>query len=192
MFENFRADIRQARKVHMLRPDWFSQNVKVHLQATTLPVTAYRFEAWTRTIRAPVVRHVAFFFAILFRRWMRNRSGVHIAPEAEIGPGFAIHTPWGIFVGAVKIGKNCIVQSGVLIHYEVREVGDNVYFGPGAKAIGDVRIGNNVTIVANSLVVTDIPDNCTAIGVPATYRFTRVVLPKAYYGREGKVASVGE
>jgi serine O-acetyltransferase len=192
MFENFRADIRQARKVHMLRSDWFSQNLRVHLQATTLPVTAYRLEAWTRTIPVPIVRHIALFFAILFRRWMRSRSGVFIAPQARIGPGFAIHTPWCIFVGAVKIGKNCIVQTGVLIHYEVREVGDNVYFGPGAKAIGDVRIGNSVTIVANSLVVTDIPDNCTAVGVPATYHFTRVELPKVCYGREGKVASAGE
>ena len=56
---------------------------------------------------------------------------------------------------------------GVLITGGAKGVGDNVYFGPGAKVIGDTRIGNNVVVAANSLVITDVPDNCTVIGVPA-------------------------
>jgi len=51
-------------------------------------------------------------------------------------------------------------------------VGDNVYFGAGCKIVGDVKIGNNVVIVANSVVLTDIPDNTTIMGVPA-----RIKLP---------------
>jgi serine O-acetyltransferase len=46
-------------------------------------------------------------------------------------------------------------------------VGDNVYFGPGAKVIGDTKVGNNVVVAANSLVITDVADNTTVIGVPA-------------------------
>lgn len=183
MFENYRADIRQARKVHLLDLDWFSQNIKVHLQLETLPVTCYRFETWARKLRVPVVRHVIVGFALVMRRWIRNKAGVNILPGADLGPGFAIHTLWGIFVGAVKIGKNCIVQTGVLIHSEVKEVGDDVYFGPGSKAIGRVKIGNNVTIVANSLVVSDIPDNCTVMGVPAMLPLPRAHLPKAVLGK---------
>jgi len=48
-----------------------------------------------------------------------------------------------------------------------------VYFGPGAKVIGHARIGNNVVVVANSLVMTDVPDNTTVIGVPARIRLPR-------------------
>jgi len=51
-------------------------------------------------------------------------------------------------------------------------VGDNVYFGAGCKIVGDAKIGNNVVIVANSVVITDVPDNTTIMGVPA-----RIKLP---------------
>jgi serine O-acetyltransferase len=58
-----------------------------------------------------------------------------------------------------------------------------VYFGPGAKLLADTKVGNNVVIVANSLVLTDVPDNTTIVGVPARIklrggrpqRFKRVV-----------------
>lgn len=46
-------------------------------------------------------------------------------------------------------------------------IGDNVAFGPGAKAFGKIIIGNNVFIAANSVVVKDVPDNCICGGVPA-------------------------
>lgn len=46
-------------------------------------------------------------------------------------------------------------------------IGDNVIIGTGARILGNVRIGNNVKIGANSVVLTDIPDNCLAVGVPA-------------------------
>jgi serine O-acetyltransferase len=58
----------------------------------------------------------------------------------------------------------------VLIAGGARGIGDNVYFGPGAKVIADTRIGNNVVIVANSLVLSDVRDNTTIAGVPARIR----------------------
>jgi len=72
----------------------------------------------------------------------------------------------------VKIGANCTFSSGVLIGSGCRSVGDNVYFGAGCKIVGDAKIGNNVVIVANSVVLTDVPDNTTIMGVPA-----RIKLP---------------
>jgi len=46
-------------------------------------------------------------------------------------------------------------------------IGDNVLIGAGVKILGGVNIGNNVKIGANAVVVKDIPDNCTAVGIPA-------------------------
>ena len=49
-------------------------------------------------------------------------------------------------------------------------IGDNVMIGCGAKLLGNITIGNNVKIGANSVVLTDLPDNCTAVGIPAVIK----------------------
>lgn len=46
-------------------------------------------------------------------------------------------------------------------------IGDNVYIGTGAKILGNIQVGNNVKIGANAVVITDIPSNSTAVGMPA-------------------------
>ena len=76
----------------------------------------------------------------------------------------------------------CVIQTGVAITQGPRSIGDNVYFGPGSKVIARPTIGNNVLVVANSVVMTDVPDNTTVIGVPA-----RIHLPRGLsfqFGRQ--------
>ena len=70
------------------------------------------------------------------------------------------------------VGKNCMIGQGVTIGgksgwYEVPVIGDNVIINAGAKVIGPVRIGDNVEIGANSVVVKDVPSNCVVAGIPA-------------------------
>ena len=93
-----------------------------------------------------------------------------------IGPGLRIyHAGDFIHVGPnVRIGKNCTLMPGVVFgNKHEREtdgiviVGDNCYFGLGAKIFGSVRIGNNVTVGANAVVTHDIPDNAVVGGIPA-------------------------
>jgi serine O-acetyltransferase len=72
------------------------------------------------------------------------------------------------------------VGTGVLIAGGSKGIGDNVYFGPGAKLIGNARIGNNVVVGANSVVLTDVPDDTTVIGVPARIRLPGGK-PKRFY-----------
>lgn len=68
------------------------------------------------------------------------------------------------------IGNNCNVSQFLSIGTNKRTpatIGDNVYIGPNVCIVEDVKIGNNVTIGAGAVVVKDIPDNATAVGVPA-------------------------
>lgn len=93
-----------------------------------------------------------------------------------VGPGFRIYHK-GDFVhvkSTCRIGKNCTLLPGVVFgnKYEKEDygevfVGDNCYFGLGVKILGSVRIGNNVTVGANSVVTHDIPDNAIVGGIPA-------------------------
>ena len=78
----------------------------------------------------------------------------------------------GVLLNAKKIGNYCGFNSGVLIGnkggQENRpEIGDNVSFGPGAKAIGGITIGSNSFVAANAVVVKDVPANSIVGGVPA-------------------------
>lgn len=171
MFENLRGDIAAVRKTNTERGWWkqfgITQTVRALLNMGMSCVVAYRFGHWVEGVRIPVVKQILWLMAAFFRRWVGLWTAVFISPKADIGPGFVIHTVYGINIGTVKIGRNCTVSSGVLISCGTRSVGDNVYFGAGAKVIGDTKIGNNVVIMPNSLILTDVPDNTTIVGVPA-------------------------
>lgn len=73
-------------------------------------------------------------------------------------------------VTAESIGNNVWINQQVTIGYNGASapmIGDNVVIYAGAKIIGGVHIGNNVTVGANAVVTKDIPDNCVVAGVPA-------------------------
>lgn len=73
-------------------------------------------------------------------------------------------------IGAEKIGSNCRVFQQVTIGWNGGKrpvIGDNVIICCGAKVIGGITVGNNVTIGANAVVCKDVPDNCVVGGVPA-------------------------
>jgi serine O-acetyltransferase len=174
MFDNLRADMarfRGDRKRMIAETAWgkfvWLQNVRVLLSNTIWSVISYRFSHWVYKLRVPVVKQILTGVALLFQKWVELWTSCHICREADIGPGLLIHSPYCIGIGATKIGKNLTVGMGVLITSGAKGLGDNVYFGPGAKLIGDTRIGNNVVVAANSLVISDVPDNATVIGVPA-------------------------
>jgi len=174
MFDNLRVDfarVRGDRKRMIQETGWgrnlFLQNVRVLLSLTIWSVISYRFSHWVYTLRVPVVKPILNIIALVFQRWVELWTACHICREAEIGPGLLIHSPYSIGIGPTRVGKNCTVGMGVLITGGSKGVGDNVYFGPGAKVIGDTKVGNNVVVAANSLVITDVADNMTVIGVPA-------------------------
>ena len=171
MLDNVRADLEHARVINGLPPGWFSRCVKTPLQPGAVAVLDYRFGFWARRVKVPVLRQLLILVAMILHKVIEVVTGVEISARAEIGPGLVVHTTHGVFIAETRIGRNCVVQHGVAITHGVRSVGDNVYFGPGAKVIGRAAIGNNVRVVANSVVMTDVADNLTVVGVPARIRW---------------------
>ncbi len=175
MFENLREDINRAMRETRTDPNWkpsLGKRCEVMIRHSTWPVIAYRYSRWARSVRIPVVKQLLQIFGLLFRKWVEVFTSVHIDVRADIGPGFVIHSVYAINLGATKIGSNFTIATGCLISHACRGIGDDVYFGPGAKLVGDAKIGSNVVIAANSLVLTDVRDNMMVMGVPA-----RIKLP---------------
>ena len=78
----------------------------------------------------------------------------------------------GIIINCKSIGNYCSANAGVVVgnnggQDKIAIIGDNVSLTVGSKVIGKVKIGNNVIVAPNSVVVKDIPDNCVVSGVPA-------------------------
>jgi serine O-acetyltransferase len=108
----------------------------------------------------------------------RGRTALYLNCS-EIGPGLFLQHAWSTGVGAKSIGRNCWINQQVTIGHVDRThgpiIGDNVYIHAGAKVLGPIRIGNNVRIGANALVLKDIPDDSVVIGsLPSVIRKPKV------------------
>lgn len=114
-----------------------------------------------------------------FYRYKLNRLGLKYnlsIPLNVCGYGLTIYHlsgGGGCLVNAKKVGNYCHLQTGVLLgnaHHSEDEkpvIGDNVEFGPGAKVLGKVIVGDNCFVTANAVVVKDVPQNAIVGGVPA-------------------------
>jgi serine O-acetyltransferase len=115
---------------------------------------------------------LTMLYWLLFR-FVETAVGISLPKSALIGPGLRIWHFGGIFIHPeVVMGSNCTLRQGVTIgnRHEggpVPVIGDNVDFGAYAQVLGKVRIGNDCKIGALSVVLCDVPDGATAIGVPA-------------------------
>ena len=102
-------------------------------------------------------------------------TGIEIHPGATIGRGLVIDHGSGVVIGeTAEIGDNCTIYQGVTLGGTGKDVGkrhptlgDNVLVGAGAKILGPVKIGNNVKVAAGAVVLTELPEHSTAVGIPA-------------------------
>ncbi len=127
----------------------------------------HRFAHWLYSIKIPfvprLISHVSRFI-----------TGIEIHPGAQIGKGVFIDHGMGVVIGETAIvGDYSLIYQGVTLGGTGKEtgkrhptLGENVVVGGGAKVLGNIQIGNNVRIGAGSVVLRDVPSNCTVVGVP--------------------------
>jgi len=106
--------------------------------------------------------------------------GIEVTPRCKIGPGLLIPHTSGTVIGATEIGSNVTIFQGATLGATYADLGfvscsrpileDDVVIGAGAKVLGNIRIGRNTVVAANSLVTESVPDNAFAIGVPAVVK----------------------
>ena len=119
--------------------------------------------------------HHLFFFARLISQRCVHKTNIEIHPGAQIGRRFFIDHGTGVVIGETAvIGDDCILYQGVTLGGTGKDtgkrhptLGNNVLVGAGAKVLGPLIIGDNSNVAAGSIVLSDIPANCTAVGIPA-------------------------
>lgn len=119
--------------------------------------------------------HNLKFLARYLSQRCRHKTGVEIHPAAEIGKGLVIDHGMGVVIGETTIiGDNCTLYQGVTLGGTGKDtgkrhptLGNNVLVGAGAKVLGPFKVGDNARIAANAVVLSEIPANSTAVGVPA-------------------------
>ena len=102
-------------------------------------------------------------------------TGIEIHPGATIGKGLFIDHGSGVVIGETAVvGDNCTIYQGVTLGGTGKQtgkrhptLGDNVMVGAGAKLLGNFTVGSGSKIAAGAVVLGDVPENATAVGVPA-------------------------
>ena len=127
----------------------------------------YRIAHW-------LLRHHCRFLARAVSQWSKLWTGIEIHPGARIGRRLVIDHGTGIVIGeTAEIGDDCLLYQGVTLGGTGKDVGkrhptlgNNVMVGAGAKVLGPIHVGNNARIAANAVVLREVPDNATVVGVP--------------------------
>jgi serine O-acetyltransferase len=156
-----------------IREDWRTYDRQISRQGLW-SMAVYRFGRWRYTIRWRWLRMPFSFLYKVLKPVSEVLTGIEFPCEAKVGRRFRIEHFGGIVIsGDAVFGDDCVIRNGVTVglkHTGYRGapvLGNRVDIGAGAKILGPIKIGDDVLIGANAVVITDIPSNCIAVGVPA-------------------------
>lgn len=146
-------------------------------------------------VHATIYHRIAHFFYVrrlkflarLVSQWSRMWTGIEIHPGARIGRRLVIDHGMGIVIGeTAEIGDDCLIYHGVTLGGTGKDqgkrhptIGNNVLLSTGSKVLGPFKVGDGARIAANAVVLKEIPENATAVGVPA--RVVRIAGEKANF-----------
>lgn len=165
MFKGLRTDIRAIKE----RDPAARNSIEVLLLYSGLhALIYYRISHWFYT-------HKLFFIARLISQFARFCTGVEIHPGAKIARGVLIDHGAGVVIGeTAEVGEGCTIYQGVTLGGTGKDkgkrhptLGKNVMVGSGAKILGPFTVGDNAKIAAGAVVLEPIPEDATAVGVPA-------------------------
>lgn len=151
-----------------------TRGIALWLDPAVWSIGCYRFGHWVQTGRInPVLRFplkvISFFVTKFFVVFLE----MDIDPQARIGGGLHISHIGGVHInqGAV-MGRNCDLTHRITIGASamgrsgIPVIGDEVYIGTGAVLVGKIKVGSGAKIAANTLVMTNVPEGATVMGVP--------------------------
>jgi serine O-acetyltransferase len=165
LFETYKSDIKAV-----LERDPAARNKAevIFLYSGFKAVRSHRKANW-------FFRHNFKFIARWISQRSRHKTGIEIHPGATIGKGLFIDHGMGVVIGETTIiGDNCTIYQNVTLGGTGKDsgkrhptLGNNVLVGSGAKVLGPFKVGDNARIAAGAVVLSEIPPNSTAVGVPA-------------------------
>lgn len=165
MFKNLKYDIKS-----ILDRDPAARNgIEVLLLYPGLhAVIFYRIAHW-------FFKHNMKFIARFISQTAKFFTGIEIHPGATIGRGLFIDHGTGVVIGeTTEIGDNCTIYQGVTLGGTGKDIGkrhptlgNNVMVGAGAKVLGPFKVGDNSKIAANAVVLSEVEQGSTCVGVPA-------------------------
>lgn len=143
----------------------------IKLLYTYLPLQAmmwFRFGSWCRRNHIPLSGIIQKLIYIVY--------GLEIVIGSDYGGGLYIAHPVGTVIAAWTMGENCSIISNVTIgmrnEWKFPRIGNRVFIGAGARVLGDIQVGNDAIIGANAVIIDNVPDGATIVGIPG--RVTRI------------------
>ena len=162
-------DMRETLQAYMARDPAARNAIEVMLLYPGLKATrSHRKAHWC-------YEHGFMLTARAISQLSRHLTGIEIHPGAKIGKRLVIDHGMGIVIGeTAEVGDDCLIYHGVTLGGTGKDtgkrhptIGNNVLIGAGAKVLGPFTVGDNSRIAANSVVLSEIPPDSTAVGVPA-------------------------
>ena len=141
-------------------------------------------------------KHKLKFLARCISQWSRCWTGIEIHPGAKIGRRLVIDHGMGTVIGeTAEIGDDCLIYHGVTLGGTGKDqgkrhptIGNNVLISTGAKVLGPFKVGDNARIAANAVVLSEVPPDATAVGIPA--QIVKIAGQSTHYADEVDQTSV--